>query len=268
MRDEKPHAAGAQRAGDAEKDGAVGREHLLPDAPRRRQRASLERTLAPSARASRRRSTPARPRTARPAHEESATSASWRHSIEYTPSSVGGLRSTVVRQADCARPAKAGLKPDTTVQLERSAYPAEHRDAAIGRHPRGARRERERQRVADDGVEGELAAERIADVGAAERAVPRVAGIGEQRAMEDAREDRQGALTAIDADRAGTGSRGSAAAAHAHHLVVRDAANQADRVGPEAESSGLRTVPGRAEHAPYFIVPPRRRPRSAAARTP
>ncbi len=43
VRDQQPHAAGRQRAGGAEKNRRVAREHLFPDAPRRREVAPLER---------------------------------------------------------------------------------------------------------------------------------------------------------------------------------------------------------------------------------
>ena len=43
MRDDQPHAAGAERAGHAEEDRAVAAEHLLPDAPRGREVAPLKR---------------------------------------------------------------------------------------------------------------------------------------------------------------------------------------------------------------------------------
>jgi hypothetical protein len=43
MREDEPHPAGRERAGRAEKDRRVAREHLFPDAARRRQVASLKR---------------------------------------------------------------------------------------------------------------------------------------------------------------------------------------------------------------------------------
>ena len=93
VRDDEPHAAGAERAGEPEEDRAVAREHLLPDPPRGREVAALEGDVLHPRQHFVHCRDPAGRRTARPEPAGSATCSSCARHVNSRRSAVGGRQS-------------------------------------------------------------------------------------------------------------------------------------------------------------------------------